>query len=389
VFDVGQTAKGVPFMVMEHLVGNDLDDELHRRSQLDVQEAVDYVLQAADAIAAAHALGIVHRDLKPANLFLTVRADGSRRVKVLDFGISRAHGDDAPISTKHTSSLGTPAYMSPEQVRAALDVDGRADIWALGAILYELVTGQMAFVGETVKDVLDMVLSDDPCPMTRLRRDVPSGLEAVIMQCLARDRAQRWPTAGALARALAPFGSPGMVGQLASLQRDIGSLSPVRMASAPSVVPVVAPIGGRASENALGRRPHPTLPDPDEVRARDEIVLAHSRQRARVRLARASALVAAGACLVAVMTVLAVKSARVGASEAAEPPPAAAGATGVAMAGDASGLAASDAPSPSPPSSAATPGSVQSARIDERGARRTVKPAARASGTPARPATGE
>src|SRR4051812_6958753 len=120
VFDVGTLEDGTPFMVMEHLEGRDLDDEIQQRGQLELVEAVDYVLQAADALAAAHQLGIVHRDIKPANLFLATRPDGTRRVKVLDFGISKI-GTSAEITSarRESASLGTPAYMSPEQARGA------------------------------------------------------------------------------------------------------------------------------------------------------------------------------------------------------------------------------------------------------------------------------
>ncbi|MBX3202718.1 MAG: serine/threonine protein kinase [Labilithrix sp.] len=226
VSDVGMLPSGVPYMIMEHLEGNDLEDEIVARGQLDLVEAVDYVLQACDAIAAAHQLGVVHRDLKPANLFLARRPDGSRRVKVLDFGISKATTGKQRF-TRETRSLGTPAYMPPEQVRDPMNVDHRADIWALGAILYEVLTGQMAFVGENIKEVLDRVLGEDPCPMPALRRDVPPELTAIVTRALARDRDARWPTAATFARALAPFGSIGVLSGLASIQREVGSLSSI------------------------------------------------------------------------------------------------------------------------------------------------------------------
>jgi eukaryotic-like serine/threonine-protein kinase len=227
VSDVGMLPTGVPYMIMEYLDGNDLEDEIINRGQLELVEAVDYVLQACDAIAAAHQLGIVHRDLKPANLFLARRPDGSRRVKVLDFGISKATTIERPRFTRETKSLGTPAYMPPEQIKDPTGVDHRADIWALGAILYEILTGQMAFVGENVQEVLDRVLGEDPCPIPALRRDVPPELIAIIGRALARDRDARWQTAATFARALAPFGSIGVLAGLASIQREVGSLSSI------------------------------------------------------------------------------------------------------------------------------------------------------------------
>ncbi|MBX3187677.1 MAG: serine/threonine protein kinase [Labilithrix sp.] len=281
VFDVGTLPNGVPFLVMEHLEGRDLDDEVQARGPLPLVEAVDYVMQAADALAAAHQLGIVHRDIKPANLFLAVRPDGSRRVKILDFGISKAGPEGAGFGGGHrktdaATSLGTPAYMSPEQVRAAPDVDARTDIWGLGAILYELVTGEMAFVGDDVKAVLDMVLAEDPCPMTALRRDVPPELESIVMRCLERDRDRRWTTAATFARALAPFGSMGMFSLLASVQRELGSHASMRTSAAPSVEPMSVSMRGTM----------PTQPDPSEVRARVNIVEDWTQLRARRRTAR-------------------------------------------------------------------------------------------------------
>jgi serine/threonine-protein kinase len=326
VFDVGTLPTGVPFMVMEHLEGRDLDEEIAQRRQLDLAPAVDFVLQAADALAAAHTLGVVHRDIKPANLFLALRPDGTRRVKVLDFGISR-HGSggehDTPPLTQSASSLGTPAYMSPEQVRGLADVDARTDIWGLGAILYELITGQMAFVGKDVKSILDHVLEDDPCPMQSLRRNVPPELDAIVMRCLERDRDRRWPSAAAFARALAPYGSPGMFSQLASVQRELGSfasISAVRTQGSNSVEPMVANV--RASI--------PTAPDLEEVRAREGIVEDWTKQRARKRTARAAliglaalAFGAAASVLIARGSVHASPASGVGAAESALPPPAA------------------------------------------------------------------
>jgi serine/threonine-protein kinase len=237
VSDVGMLTSGIPYMVMEYLEGNDLEEELYGRGQLELVEAVDYVLQALDAIAAAHSLGIVHRDLKPANLFLARRPDGSRRVKVLDFGISKGAGP-TKRPTRDTRALGTPAYMPPEQVREPMGVDHRADIWALGAILYEVITGQMAFVGNNVKEVLDRVLAEDPCPIPQLRPETPAALVGAVNRALTRERDQRWPTAAMFARALSPFGSFTLLGSLANVQREVGSLSDIAVTPAPPSVPV-------------------------------------------------------------------------------------------------------------------------------------------------------
>ncbi|MEZ4314973.1 MAG: serine/threonine-protein kinase [Polyangiaceae bacterium] len=145
VSDVGTLDGGVPFIVMEFLEGKDLGELLQRRGPLPVPLAVDYVLEACEALAEAHAAGIVHRDLKPSNLFLARRADETDIVKVLDFGISKQITPEAlqssPSLTRTTDVFGSPTYMSPEQLKASRDVDTRADLWALGVILFELISG--------------------------------------------------------------------------------------------------------------------------------------------------------------------------------------------------------------------------------------------------------
>ncbi len=211
VFDIGTNDDGTPFMVMERLVGHDLGDEITRRGPLPVEEAVGYVLQALEGIVLAHELGIIHRDLKPSNLFLTERG-GAPRVKVLDFGISKIAVENAPVNAALTSTksmLGSPGYMSPEQVRSTKSVDARTDVWALGVILYELLTGVPAFLGETLGDIFAKIREEDLPPIRALRPDVPAELEQVLIRCLRRDRAQRIPDARSLAAALEPFASRG------------------------------------------------------------------------------------------------------------------------------------------------------------------------------------
>ncbi len=154
VSDVGTLDTGAPYIVMEYLEGSDLAGELLTRGPLPPTDTVEYVVQACDALAEAHALGIVHRDLKPANLFVTRRRDGSPLVKVLDFGISKSSalnevGGGGSL-TKTGGLMGSPVYMSPEQMKSAKDTDARTDIWALGIILYELVGGRTPFESETL-----------------------------------------------------------------------------------------------------------------------------------------------------------------------------------------------------------------------------------------------
>jgi serine/threonine-protein kinase len=176
-----------------------------------IGQAVDCVLQAIDAIAEAHAIGIIHRDLKPSNLFLASRADGTDIIKVLDFGISKvtfAGESSAQAALTATQAvMGSPLYMSPEQFRSAKRVDPRTDIWSLGVILYELLTGRPPFDGESMGEVFSAVLENEPASVCASRPDVPAALEAVIMRCLRKSAKDRFANAGELARALAPFGS--------------------------------------------------------------------------------------------------------------------------------------------------------------------------------------
>jgi len=209
VLDVGTMEEGVPYMVMEFLEGHDLSDELSQRGQLPVEEAVDYVLQASEAIAEAHASGIVHRDLKPANLFLTRRADGTRLVKVLDFGISKSLVGTSMSElslTRTASMIGSPLYMSPEQMKSAKTVDTRTDIWAIGAILYEMLAAQPPYQADSMPELCAKLLDESPPPMSSFRNDVPAELEEALFRCLEKDRTRRWATVADLAQALVEFG---------------------------------------------------------------------------------------------------------------------------------------------------------------------------------------
>jgi serine/threonine-protein kinase len=215
VHDFGTLKNGAPYLVMEYLDGQDLAGALSEAGAMSVPQAVGFVVQACEAIAEAHALGIVHRDLKPSNLFLTRRMDGTPLVKVLDFGIAKTlrSGDvrAKQPSDRITASglvVGSPGYMSPEQLRSAKDVDPRCDIWALGVILYELLTGKCPFAGETRADTLARVLSDEPVPLRELRPEVPHMLAATIAQCLERSIERRVQTVGELANRLLPFAPP-------------------------------------------------------------------------------------------------------------------------------------------------------------------------------------
>jgi serine/threonine-protein kinase len=211
VLDVGTLKDGVPYMVMEYLEGCDLAAELERRGRLPSEEAVEYVLQACEALAEAHMAGVVHRDLKPANLFLAARADGSRRVKVLDFGVSKSllSSDSGQMSLTTTATfVGSPFYMSPEQLDSAKDVDARTDIWALGVVLYELLTGRTPFAGESIPRLVAAVLHDVPPPLASLGVDVPEGLEAAILRALQKVRNERFTSVGEFADSIALYAPP-------------------------------------------------------------------------------------------------------------------------------------------------------------------------------------
>jgi serine/threonine-protein kinase len=205
--DLGVLPQGSPYIVMELLSGMDLGRLLETRGRLPVKEAVGYVIHALSGIRSAHLIGVVHRDLKPSNLFLARTSDGRSVVKVLDFGISKAMGPAGQAGiTGERNIIGSPAYMSPEQAKSSPAVDARADIWTVGVILYELLTGAVPFAAESIAEVLADILGKVPPLVTLRRPEVPPELAAVIARCLEKDPARRFPDAGALALALAPFG---------------------------------------------------------------------------------------------------------------------------------------------------------------------------------------
>jgi eukaryotic-like serine/threonine-protein kinase len=233
VLDVGELPDRTPFMVMEYLEGMDLAEVVRSRGALPGRDAVEYLVQACDALAEAHAAGIVHRDLKPANLFLTHRADGTPCVKVLDFGISKTGGlgDAQQQGLTQTSSLmGSPQYMSPEQLRSARLVDARTDIWSLGVCLHELLTGDVAFRADTVPELYVMILQSQPEQLRQKRPEAPPAVEAAILRCLEKDPARRFANVAELALALREFVPPRTQPLVDRIGRTLG----VAMSSPPS-----------------------------------------------------------------------------------------------------------------------------------------------------------
>ncbi len=254
VLDVGRQPSGAPFIVMEMLEGSDLAQATAQRP-LPVTTAVEYVLQACVALAEAHLAGIIHRDLKPANLFVVRRPDGGPLVKVLDFGIAKAVDSDAHL-TRTTGAMGSPGYMSPEQIQSARDVDARTDIWALGVTLYQLISGRMPFWSNSIAEIAVKISIEPPPPI-----DADPALAAVIMRCLDKVPDRRYPDVAALGADLARFGGPSgraLAAQIAQIARKPGTA----MVPPPSVsleVPTAASLPQGTVTSAAGAA---TMPPP-------------------------------------------------------------------------------------------------------------------------------
>jgi eukaryotic-like serine/threonine-protein kinase len=230
------SAPGQPFIVMEYLEGKDLGRHLKAGQVFSIHEAIEYIVQACEALALAHRTGIIHRDIKPANIFLTTRPDGSALVKVLDFGLSKLVEEAAQQNaelTKTTAVMGSALYMPLEQMRPTGAIDHRTDIYALGVSLYELLTGTHPFTAGSFSDLLVKASLDPPDPLRHHRPDVPEELAAVIAKAYARHPADRYPSVASFVTALAPFAALETQATIEAIQRfertSTGELPMVRM----------------------------------------------------------------------------------------------------------------------------------------------------------------
>jgi serine/threonine-protein kinase len=259
VRDAGLVPDGRPYIVMELLEGRDLGTLVAELGPLDPRRAVDFTIDACDAIAEAHSHGIVHRDIKPSNLFLARRADGGERLAVLDFGISKAPPGPEMLLTQTASLLGTPAYMSLEQMRSPKSVDARTDIWSLGAVLYELVEGRVPFAGNTFAHLCVSVATEPPRPMAAAPHLAP-----VIERCLAKRLEDRFQNIAEVAAELAPFASDPTIAayRATTIARVLGVDVKAARGSAPRFEPRVQTDRGWTGPNANVARRDPSRPGP-------------------------------------------------------------------------------------------------------------------------------
>ncbi len=236
ILDFGTEGHGLPFIVMEHLSGQDLGHFVHEGGPLDVEEAIDFILQACEGVAEAHQHGIVHRDIKPANLFLTRTKSGALVVKVLDFGASKLTGKTSlatgdPLKTDAFAVIGSPSYMAPEQLREGMEIDGRVDVYALGATLFELVAGRPLFSADSISRIFSKVLWDPPPTIRSVRPDAPELLEKILLKCLEKTPSDRYQSVMEFAEALgalAPLRSRALLEQIALTGHAAPSVIPAR-----------------------------------------------------------------------------------------------------------------------------------------------------------------
>jgi len=253
IYDVGRGNQ--PYLVMEYLEGEDLANCLLRQKLLSVELTADLLLPVVAAVAAAHDLGVIHRDLKPDNIFLSVE-HGSIKPKVLDFGISKiaAAGAEAAM-TKTSAVMGSPLYMSPEQMTASRQVDARTDIWAMGVVLYELLTARVPFSAETLPEICGLILTATPQAIRDFSPAVPDGLQTVVRRCLEKDRERRFANVSELSRALSPFGSRATSRSVERIARILGASSMLDSMPPSGPAPLPANFGPSTQSNWGQTRP--------------------------------------------------------------------------------------------------------------------------------------
>ncbi|HEY2405618.1 MAG TPA: protein kinase [Polyangiaceae bacterium] len=258
VLDFDRAQDGAPFLVMEYLSGESVARILAREGRLPVPRALDILLQVGDGLEVAHEARIVHRDLKPDNLFVVRRTDGSDLVKILDFGIAKLLGDGPDAGTTHSGAvLGTPFYMAPEQARGEKTVDHRVDIYALGVIGYELLSGQKPHPGDGYNAILAHILTQPVLALRGLRPDLPIGLAAVIERALAFDPAARHASVSAFVAELSPFAGREIKARDSQFDLRRGAAVTSSAATLGSHSGSLAPAGEGTLGSAVGSVPRP------------------------------------------------------------------------------------------------------------------------------------
>jgi eukaryotic-like serine/threonine-protein kinase len=257
VTDVGQAADGAPYLVMEFLEGEDGAKLLRRYGPLPVARAVDIALQTCRGLAVAHRAGIVHRDLKPENIFLVETGDGRDQVKVLDFGIAKLRATDTSVATGTGATFGTAFYMAPEQARGAGDVDHRADVWSLGVVLYELLSGRKPFEGGAFLEVIHKILTTEPPSLDELRPGLPPALVALVHQSMRKEVLERLPSVVTFAERLVPFAITASGSAPSGLAATAPSaptfaIAPVTAPTAPAPVSVAVVSGAEPTRSRRG-----------------------------------------------------------------------------------------------------------------------------------------
>jgi serine/threonine protein kinase len=283
VFDFGTAPSGEPYLVMEYLEGEDLDQRIRRAGRLSLASVVNIVKQVASALSSTHSKGIVHRDLKPANIFVLEVEGETDFVKIVDFGISKVRAASVRL-TGASALVGTPNYMSPEQAAGQVDeIDHKTDQWSLACIAYETLAGRGPFVGDTVHSLLYQVIHQEPPRLTAIVPGLPEEVENVIRRALSKRQADRFPTVNAFSRALAAASTAVPVGVVSEHEASTKTATLPPLPAPPSASP----------------RPPPTTLS----RTASELMISLSRLRARLTSKWGAAAVA-GVSLVSLSGIL-------------------------------------------------------------------------------------